>query len=350
MSENSFIAILNRMKDRITTEADRREGTWTADNLQAVANELARVYAEDIEDILPQAFVITAVGKNLDSACSDYGITRREATKAETVVEVTGDPGNYSGVTGYAGEIAFLLDDFVIEGVGAVQVRAVCMTAGEQGNVAAGSITEADSIHIRKITNPEDAEGGYDRESDNVLRQRALEHIRTPAISGNIAHYIQWAKEIPGVHKVKVFDLVRGNGTVDVVLIANDNEPAPESLVTDVAEYIESQRPIGADVLVTSAEAVELQVEAAVLVKSGYTESMVTARLQELLDRYCEDTAFLSTVVSYLGIVALVFDCPGVVDVENARINGQEKSLILTARQFPVALPVRISVKEVADA
>ena len=74
MSENSFIAILNRMKSRITTEADRREGTWTADNLQAVANELARVYAEDIEDILPQAFVATAVGKNLDSACSDYGI------------------------------------------------------------------------------------------------------------------------------------------------------------------------------------------------------------------------------------------------------------------------------------
>ena len=208
MSENSFIAILNRMKSRITTEADRREGTWTADNLQAVANELARVYAEDIEDILPQAFVATAVGKNLDSACSDYGITRREATKAEAVVEVTGDPGNYSGVTGYAGEIAFLLDDFVIEGAGAVQVRAVCMTAGEQGNVAAGSITEADSIHIRKITNPEDAEGGYDRESDNVLRQRALEHIRTPAISGNIAHYIQWAKEIPGVHKVKVLSLI----------------------------------------------------------------------------------------------------------------------------------------------
>lgn len=81
----------------------------------------------------------------------------------------------------------------------------------------------------------------------------------TPAISGNIAHYIQWAKEIPGVHKVKVFDLARGNGTVDVVLIADDNEPAPESLIADVAEYIESQRPIGADVLVTSAEAVELR-------------------------------------------------------------------------------------------
>ena len=40
------------MKSRITTEADRREGTWTADNLQAAANELARGYAEDIEDII----------------------------------------------------------------------------------------------------------------------------------------------------------------------------------------------------------------------------------------------------------------------------------------------------------
>ena len=61
MSENSFIAILNRMKSRITTEADRREGTWTADNLQAVANELARVYAEDIEDILPPSCIALVI-------------------------------------------------------------------------------------------------------------------------------------------------------------------------------------------------------------------------------------------------------------------------------------------------
>ena len=117
----------------------------------------------------------------------------------------------------------------------------------------------------------------------------------------------------------------RGNRTVDVVLIADDNEPAPESLIADVAEYIESQRPIGADVLVTSAEAVELQVEAAVLVKSGYTESMVTARLQELLDRYCEDTAFLSTVVSYLGIVALVLTVRGWWMWKTSELTGRKK-------------------------
>ena len=180
-----------------------------------------------------------------------------------------------------------------------------------------------------------------------MLRERALEHIRTPAISGNIAHYIQWAREVPGVSKVKVFDLARGNGTVDVVLIADNNEPAPEILIEQVAEHIEEERPIGADVLVESAEAVEIQVNAQVLVQEGYTAPMVQAELMELLTAYCEETAFSSYVISYLGIVSLLFDCPGVVDVTDYTINGQGQSLTLLARQFPVAVTPEITVREV---
>lgn len=347
MSDNTFIAILNRMKDRIETEADKREGTWTADNLQAVANELARIYSQDIENILPQAFVVTATGSNLDAACSDYGIERREATCAEVKLEVTGQPGDYTGVEAYAGDIVFLLDDFIIPTEGTVQVHAVAAQAGESGNVAAGSLVEASDIRITAVTNPEEAQGGYDRESDEVLRERALEHIRTPAISGNIAHYIQWAREVPGVSKVKVFDLARGNGTVDVVLIADNNEPAPEILIEQVAEHIEEERPIGADVLVESAEAMEIKVSAKVLVQEGYTVPMVQAELMELLAAYCEETAFSSYVISYLGIVSLLFDCPGVVDVTDYTINGQGQSLTLSARQFPVAATPEITVREV---
>lgn len=347
MSDNTFIAILNRMKDRLETEADKREGTWTADNLQAVANELARIYSQDIENILPQAFVVTATGSNLDAACSDYGIERREATCAEVMLEVTGQSGDYTGVEAYAGDIVFLLDSFSIPVEGTAQVHAVAKEAGESGNVAAGSLVESSDRRITEITNPEEAQGGYDRESDEVLRERALEHIRTPAISGNIAHYIQWAREVPGVSKVKVFDLPRGNGTVDVVLIADNNEPAPEILIEQVAEHIEEERPIGADVLVESAEAVEIKVSAKVLVQEGYTAPMVQAELMELLETYCEETAFSSYVISYLGIVSLLFDCPGVVDVTDYTINGQGQSLTLLARQFPVAVTPEITVQEV---
>ena len=348
---NSFIEILNRMKDQLQIEADRREGTWTADNLQAVANELARIYSEDIENILPQAFVQTATGSNLDNACSDYGITRREATYAEVILEITGEPGTYYSVEAYAGDIAFRVQDvFSLQESAAVSVRAVCSIPGDAGNVAAGSINKVSSDRITKVSNPKDAEGGYDTETDDALRERTLEHIRTPANSGNIAHYIQWAKEVSGVWKVKVYDLSRGPGTVDVVIIAEGNTAAPENLLQEVEEHIESVRPIGADVQVVSAEAVDLTITADVLVKKGYTAESIKSSLVPLLQIYGEQIAFASSVVSYLGIVNLIFDCPGVVDVISYSINGSTKSIQLQARQFPVVSQVEITIQEESDA
>jgi len=348
---NDFLSILGRMKNRIETEADKREGTWTADNLQAVADELARIYSEDIESILPQAFVITAAGANLDSACSDYGITRREATAAEVLVELIGEPGIYYGVQLYAGDIAFQVpEDFTIPQSGMVKVRAVCMQSGHMGNVAAGSITKASTNRITKISNPEASAGGYDAESDESLRERTLEHIRTPANSGNIAHYVQWAKEVSGVSKVKVYDLARGPGTVDVVIIAEGNEPAPDSLLEAVEDNIENKRPIGADVKVLSGQAIDLRITADVIVSKGYTAESIRNSLYPFLLEYCKKVAFHSQIVSYLGMVNLLFECPGVVDVINFQINGEEKSIQLLSRQFPIAQVPDITVEEETDA
>lgn len=344
----SFKEILDRMKSMIETEADRREGTWTADNLQAVANELARIYEEDIDTILPQAFVMTARGRNLDSCCSDYGIARRAATASEAAVQLTGEPGTYYGMQLSAGDISFTVQEpFTIQessdgtGNGTVLARAVCNQPGDIGNVAAGSIDKADSTRITKVINPEAAEGGFDTESDDALRERTLEHIRTPANSGNIAHYRQWAKEVPGVSKVRIYDLARGNGTVDVVIIADGNEAAPQKLINAVEDHIESVRPIGADVLVVSGEAVDINVTADVIVKAGYTAESIQESFYPLLKEHCEAVAYNSQIISYLGMVNVLFDCPGVVDVADFAINGAAKSMRLAERQFPVAqIPV----------
>lgn len=339
----SFKEILDSLKSRIETEADRREGTWTADNLQAVANELARIYEEDIDTILPQAFVMTAMGKNLDSCCSDYGITRRPATAAEVMVQLKGEPGIYTWLQLSAGDITFTVQEsFTIQRSEAgnnqgVVVRAVCDQKGDIGNVSAGSIDKAEDRRITKVINVDAAEGGFDIESDDALRERTLEHIRTPANSGNIAHYIQWAKEVSGVSKVKVYDLARGPGTVDVVIIADGNEAAPSKLIEAVETNIEEQRPIGADVLVVSGQAVDIRVQADVIVKAGYTPESIRDSFYPLLSEHCEAVAFNSQIISYLGMVNVLFDCPGVVDVVNFTINGQTESLHLAERQFPVA-------------
>lgn len=353
----SFKEILDSMKSMIGTAADRREGTWTADNLQAVANELARIYEEDIDTILPQAFVMTAGGRNLDSCCSDYGILRRAATRAEAVVEITGEPGTYAWLQLSAGDITFIVQEpFTIlysggeAGGGTVSVRAVCEQPGDTGNVAAGSIDKAEDRRIKKVVNPEAAAGGFDTESDDALRERTLEHIRTPANSGNIAHYRQWAKEVPGVSKVRIYDLARGPGTVDVVIIADDNTAAPQKLIEAVEEHIESVRPIGADVLVVSGEAVDINIQADVIVKAGYTAESIQAGFYPLLSQHCEAAAFNSQIISYLGMVNILFDCPGVVDVADFTINGTAKSLRLAERQFPVARVPAVTVTAEGDA
>ena len=351
----SFKEILDRMKSMIETEADRREGTWTADNLQAVANELARIYEEDIDTVLPQAFAMTAKGRNLDSCCRDYGITRRAATAAEAVVQLQGEPGEYDWLQLSAGDITFTVQEpFTIQqsgaGGGMVSVRAVCDQAGDIGNVAAGSIDKADDSRITKVTNLDAAEGGFDTESDDALRERTLEHIRTPANSGNIAHYRQWAKEVPGVSKVRVYDLARGPGTVDVVLIADGNEAAPQKLIEAVEEHIEAVRPIGADVLVASGQAVDINVAADVIVKAGYTPESIQSSFYPLLAQHCETVAFNSQIISYLGMVNVLFDCPGVVDVADFTINGTSKSLHLAEREFPVAQIPAVTVTAEGDA
>lgn len=349
----TFKEILDAMKARIDTEADRREGTWTADNLQAVANELARIYEEDIDTILPQAFVMSAKGKNLDSCCSDYGITRRPATAAEVIVQIQGEPGTFSWVRLSAGDLSFTVQDtFTIPrsetGRGTVSVRAVCDQVGDIGNVAAGSIDKAEDKRIAKVTNLQAAEGGFDTETDDALRERTLEHIRMPANSGNIAHYVQWAKEVPGVAKVRVYDLARGPGTVDVVVIADGNEVAPQKLIEAVEEKIERQRPIGADVDVLSGQAVDINVTADVIIKEGYTSESIRAKFYTLLEAHCVTIAFQSHIISYLGMVNILFDCPGVVDIADFTLNGQSTSLHLLERQFPVAQIPVITVTEEA--
>lgn len=346
---NNFIDILNRMKGNMESEANAIEGTWTADNLQAVANELARIYSEDIDSILPRAFIVTATGADLDKCCSDYGMERNPATYAEVIVTIKGTPGSYPQLKLAADDIYFLTQEEVeIGDIGINDVRAVCMQSGSIGNVLAGTINKtADYIGgITSVSNPLTATGGFDQESDESLRDRTLEKIRTPATSGNIRHYKEWALAVSGVEKVKVFDLARGNGTVDVVVIADNNSVAPQVLLDEVADYIEDQRPVGADVLVSAAEPVEIEVEAAVIVKQGYTSGFVAEEFMKSLAGYCVSTAFQNSSISYMKIIDLLFSCEGVVDIEEYTLNGAKQSLKLELRQFPVPMLPTITITE----
>ena len=342
---NTFLDILSRMKESIETEADKREGTWTADNLQAVSQELARIYSMDIDPMLDKTFVSKASGSYLDLACEDYGVSRKSATYASVEIEVTGTPGKYGEIRCRSGDLVFRVLPFVMEESGTAMVEGICTTVGKVGNVEAGTINETDASGITKVYNPQAAAGGYDKEIDVDLRERTLEKIRQPVTGGNIAHYIQWAKEVPGVMASKVFPLARGNGTVDVVILADDLLNISEELLQNVRKHIEENRPIGADVLVSAAEKVVITVTTVCIAAEGHTAAGITSAVQDALEKYFQAVSLNQRYISYMKTVSLIFDA-GVQDVKECLLNGKDESIFLEERQYPAVGNIEVVISD----
>ncbi len=58
-------------------------------------------------------------------------------------------------------------------------------------------------------------------ESEASYLARILDDIQNPSAGGNKYDYKKWAEEISGVAKAHVYPLAQGDGTVDVVVVAN---------------------------------------------------------------------------------------------------------------------------------
>lgn len=75
---NSFEGILARLKQNFGDRASTLEGTVMGDVLQAVANELARMYSQELEAAREDLYLHSARGSRLEALCANYSIIRRE--------------------------------------------------------------------------------------------------------------------------------------------------------------------------------------------------------------------------------------------------------------------------------
>ena len=166
-----------------------------------------------------------------DSALDRYiyprsGLERKAATFAHGSLTVTGTGTVEQGTLFESGGGVqyYATETVAIEGEGTVPVT--CTVDGTAGNLPAHSVTQMPVAvqGIASCDNPEPIGGGYAEESDSEYFSRYLVVLRTPATSGNVYHYIQWALEVAGVGHVKVFPRVQGANTVDVVIADNAGE------------------------------------------------------------------------------------------------------------------------------
>lgn len=90
---------------------------------------------------------------------------------------------------------------------------------------------------------------GIDRkpgESDTALLARDLDDRRRPPAGGNQYDYEKWARAVEGVADAWSIPLGQGPGSVDVVILADNDTGVPDpELIDTVTLYIEDLRPAG---------------------------------------------------------------------------------------------------------
>ena len=114
---------------------------------------------------------------------------------------------------------------------------------GTSGNVPANTITIMTSPinGVTEITNREKTSGGTEEENDEDYYERIhAENQDAQFYVGNDSDYIKWAKEVPGIGDCIVEPVIEGPGTVGLILVDSNGQPASSSLVTAVYNHIVS--------------------------------------------------------------------------------------------------------------
>ncbi|MFI8716222.1 baseplate J/gp47 family protein [Brevibacillus brevis] len=338
----------------IPDKYDKQVGEFIYDGLATVAEQFEKTDAK-IDDVKGKLGIENLKGVELAQRIKERtGIDRKEATHAVGSVTVTGTGtislGDLFETPG--GAQFHAVETKAIMASGTVKVEAV--VAGSSGNVPANSIIlfPVTLAGFTAVTNPSPASDGFDAESDEDLLKRYYQRIRTPATSGNKAHYKNWAMEVQGVGDVRIVPLWNGVNTVKVIIIDSDKKPASQAIVSAVQDHIdpgstgkgEGQAPIGARTTVVSAAGEMVNVSVKVTLAAGFSVEQVRNNITASLTEYLKDIAFVESIVSYAKVGAAVLNSEGVADYSSLLVNNGTANVPIEDEKVAVVGTVTVNV------
>ena len=345
--------ILDEMLSAMPESYQKTIGFPTYDLLAAVSLRMEGT-DEAIDEAKQQLDPENLSGDDLDRYIYPRsGLARKASTFAHGTLTVTGSGTVEIGTLFESvGGVQFAATEtVVIDGEGSVPVT--CTVDGTAGNLPAHSVTQMPVAvqGIASCDNPEPLTGGYAEEGDTEYYARYLLRLRTPATSGNVYHYQQWALEVSGVGHVKVFPRVQGVNTVDVVIADSTGQPAGEELVQAVQAYIDpesegagrGQAPIGAQCFVSAAAEKKIAIACKVFKSNTAEADSVTAAVRAAVAAYLAGTVFVQDYVSYAQIAAAILSADGVVDFEGLTVGGGTANIAVGERECPVLGEVTIT-------
>lgn len=290
---------LIELRDRI--EADVRAGLDVTTLLRrSFLKVLSKALAGAIhlqhgflQYISRQLFVDTAEVNFLERHGAIWGVLRRSATFAEFEIDITGTNGTviptnttYQGPTG----LEYTTDAEVTIAAGTATVKVVAAESGASYNLETGDTVsllspiagaQSDATVSTIVIDAEDTE------SDEAYRARLLDFIRQPPSGGAANDYVQWALTIAGVTRAWVLPQNTGPGTVGVAIVEDNEDPisASPAKITEVADYIETVRPVTADVTVFTPTLAPMDLTIELRPNTAEVQANVEAELEDLILR-----------------------------------------------------------------
>lgn len=351
-------AILSDMIANISSGLDTSEGSATRDVLSPAAAELAKAYInldKSLNDVFPQTTTVDSV---VDFWASLVGISRKQGSPATGTVTFTGTAGTsiMSGtqVQTNGGLIYHTTENATITS-NSVDVPAESEDVGEKYNIPAGVIASMPiSVSGVSLVTNAALTGGSDVESNSDLFARFLTVIQRPSTSGNVNDYYKWAMSVSGIGGAKIIPLWNGNGTVKIVLIDTDKQPASAELVSSVHDYIEQVRPIGASVTYKAADTLQTNISVTLSLADGYTTDSILPIIKAAVSNYLKDVAFSNNMgkklpdiaqdyISLAKIGDAILNVDGVLDYSNLEINSGTANIEVPVESVAVLGTVTLS-------
>lgn len=338
--------ILTELQKWTKTAESKVEGTFEYDCFATNALEFMKV-EEELAAAYRANFAQSAAGEYLTLRAAEHGVLRRPANKAIGELTVTGNGEIPAGsVFSTTDGVRFVSTGYV-RFEDEVNIKIEALKAGASGNVAAGTITNV-PLSIPGITgcsNSLATYDGYDEEDDEALRARLLAKVRLPATSGNPHQYVQWAMSVVGVGAARCVRCPYGPGTVKIVVVDSNFQPANNELITRIKTFISQERPVGildGEVYVVSAQPYTIDIAADIIgtvdvnsFRAGL-QDYFTSLIAENLNDY--QNAFDGGIVSVAQIGKIIIVDGGAINYVygSLNVNGANIDIPLDAEQLPI--------------
>lgn len=388
--------IHRRMLDSLPQGIDKSEGNIPWDFTRPPALEKAEMVEFTLNETVKLMFPQWSYGKWLDPHGEKVNCIRRAANRASGALSVTGTKGTVIPAGYQFATPAELTSSVLFEAIESVsldgepdskgqvtrQVPIRALDGGLTGNVAedAVKLMVKPMSGIAYVTNPEAITGGAEAESDADYLIRILDAMRNgSSMTGCVADYIRWGKEVPAVGQVIVdpewpdpglpeqfhyldrLGRERCAGAVRLIIVDSSGLPANKQILDavyihiagDGPEDIKRLMPIGAHLTVIAPEGLTVNIAAEVQLEEGADVEAVKERFRKNLAGYwltvgqeaVDDEIGHLGYIRWVQVGAVLAKTLGVIDYTGLTVNGGTVNIPVEHVQYPVTGEVELIVQ-----